>query len=76
MLEDIQLVFDNCRLYNESGMNENRKPVDSSKFFSVLCADAEEYECAERLERYFDKMKEELGLSQCLPDGGESEDFV
>ena len=65
------MVFDNCRLYNESGMNENRKPVDSSKFFSVLCADAEEYECAERLERYFDKMKEELGLSQCLPDGGQ-----
>jgi len=51
VLEDIQLVFDNCRLYNES--------------------DAEEYECAERLEKYFGKMKEELGLSQCLPDGGE-----
>ena len=24
--------------------------------------DAEEYECAERLERYFGEMKEELGL--------------
>ena len=70
------MVFDNCRLYNESGMNENRKPVDSPEVLSEICADAEEYECAERLEKYFGRMKEELGLSQCLPDGGESEDFV
>ena len=48
------------------------KTADSLEFSLVLCADAEEYECAERLERYFDEMKEELGLSQqCLPDRGE-----
>jgi len=51
VLDDIQLVFDNCRLYNQP--------------------DAEEYECAERLERYCDEMKEELGLSNYLLDGAE-----
>ena len=43
----------------------------SSELKYVLFEDAEEYECAERLERYFDEMKEELGLSQCLPNGAE-----
>jgi len=43
VLEDIQLVFENCRLYNQP--------------------DAEEYECAERMERYFGVMKDELGLN-------------
>jgi len=42
VLEDIRLVFENCRLYNKE--------------------EAEEYQCGERLERYFKKEIKKLGL--------------
>ena len=75
VLLDIQLVFDNCRLYNQPGINEIVLYCKvKSTFMSwkyVLFQDAEEFECAERLERYFCEMKKELGLSHCLLDGAE-----
>ncbi len=42
VIEDIKLVFDNCRLYNKE--------------------DAEEFQCGERLERYFKKEARKLKL--------------
>ena len=40
-------------------------------FYLFFFEDAEEYECAERLERYFGEVKDQLGLTHCLLDGAE-----
>ena len=74
VLGDIQLVFDNCRLYNQPGINQSSllsRRLHLYELKYALFEDAEEYDCAERLERYFCEMKEELGLSHCSLDGAE-----
>ena len=62
VIDDIRLVFNNCYSVREKLVFVEKIFIYISCLFQYNMEDAEEYECAERLEKYFDNQLKSHGL--------------
>ena len=62
VIDDIRLVFNNCYSVRVKLVFVEKIFIYISCLFQYNMEDAEEYECAERLEKYFDNQLKSHGL--------------